>query len=136
MDEQDRILISPLLTMYRTLLDARATIYDYDCADQAIIIKCPFDISGQFQLCNTPHGLYLSINPVSVWCGARGTEDYRTAINIYVYQKSHRSGQIMTIGELSWSFNAHFFELLYFMMEAEAKNLILLLKWAVRERIL
>lgn len=105
-EERCQIVITRHLSADRAVMKITGEIIECLFSDPSREISLPCRINSTFTLCENPHGLHLSIDPLTVWTAARTLDDFHTAIGIYIYQKLYTSGP----KPLSWAFGPHFIE--------------------------
>jgi hypothetical protein len=71
----------------------------------------PLHLQGRLQLCNTPHGLYLAVDPLDIWISASTDEECAHALRLFLYQKVYKARrECLSHDDLQWSLGDCFCE--------------------------
>ena len=66
-------------------------------------------MSSSIPVCENPHGLCLTANPITLWANCYYEADFHKALSIYIYQKIFTSGSSpFEKKNLSWAFGPNF----------------------------
>lgn len=105
----NQVLITRKLVDHRCYSETKGTIIELISSIEGFPL-CPFEIIERFFLCNSLDGLYLSLEPTNIWKGARTSDDYETAIRIYVFKEANTTGTRISFDNSSWSMKVQFLE--------------------------
>lgn len=81
----------------------KTEIVDCDFIDTPIRVEFPVIVKETFSAANTIDAFRLQ-NPVALWRDAEDDESYRSALDIYIHQKTYDQDEI----RISWSFGPEF----------------------------
>ncbi len=84
--EKDNILITCNTSNSRTEIAVTGQVIDIDFSNNHNNINIPYNINSTFCACNSPHGLYTSVDPVEIWINALDEDDYTKSIFVFLYQ--------------------------------------------------
>jgi hypothetical protein len=111
LDYLSQLLITRLLNEDLVSSEITSVVHDCDLDDRAGLQHFPFQLKGHLELCNTPHGLYLSVDPLEIWIKASSDVECAQALHLYLYQKVYNARrERMSAADLSWSFGNSFCE--------------------------
>ena len=104
------MLITRLLTEDLVRSEIAATIHAYDSTPTKIELAAPpIHIKSRVDLCNTPHGLYLAVDPLQIWIKAQDDEQCAQALHLFLYQRVYTARrERISRNELQWSFGRLF----------------------------
>jgi hypothetical protein len=110
-DELSQVLITRLLNEDLVSSEIRATIHDCESSFEQGLENFPLHLQGRLQLCNTPHGLYLAVDPLDIWIGASSDQECAHALHLFLYQKVYKAKrERLSQDDLQWSMGDSFCE--------------------------
>jgi hypothetical protein len=135
--DSDQIVITRNLNGEKETVKIACDIVDCEFIGSSVQVQMPLLISSSFPLCENPHGLCLSANPINVWSDANYETSYHKALSIYLYQRIFTSGSSqMEMKHLTWAFGANFIKTAETLGFANQENKIKTLLRACAETIL
>jgi hypothetical protein len=104
-----QLLITRLLKDDIVSSELKASILDYESDDRTKSSDLPIHLHAELKLCNTPHGLYLTVDPLQTWFDADSDEERARALHIYIYQRVFETRhERVSENTYRWSFGGAF----------------------------
>jgi len=135
--DSDQIVITRNLKEDKGTVRIACDIVDCEFTGSSVQIQMPQLVSSSFPLCENPHGLCLSANPINVWADANYETSYHKALSLYLYQRIFTSGiSPKGMKHLTWAFGANFIKTAETLGFVHQENKIKTLLRACAETIL
>ena len=135
--DSDQIVITRNLKEEKGNVRIACDIVDCEFTGSPVQIQMPQLVSSSFPLCENPHGLCLSANPINVWADANYETSYHKALSLYLYQRIFTSGiSPKDMKHLTWAFGANFIKTAETLGFVHQENKIKTLLRACAETIL
>jgi hypothetical protein len=110
-DELSQLLITRLLDEDLVSAEIASTVHYVESDVQHGFESFPFQLHGKLQLCNTPHGLYLAVDPLEIWLSASSDQERAQALHLFLYQKIYNAKrERLSRDDLAWSLGDSFCE--------------------------
>jgi hypothetical protein len=104
------MLITRLLSEDLVRSEIEATIHAHDLDAGKIALDAPpIHIKSRLDLCNTPHGLFLAVDPLQIWGKAETDQECAQALHLFLYQKVYETRRHrISATDFQWSLGGAF----------------------------
>ena len=109
LESQNTVLITRRLNNEKEDTKVSSTIQECDYSDCSQVPDYPFELNGEFLLCNSPQALISAVNPNKVLASAKNINDVNNAGSIYLDKYIKENGLNKNAKDYLWTFHSEFF---------------------------